>query len=343
MDGITVIVNTAVIVPINVFPLIDDTDFKSIEASVVYNAAGLALLWNFVTAAGVQTQTAVTPTNTGGVYDWQNKGNGMYAIEIPASAGGTINNDAAGFGWFSGVATGVLPWRGPVIQFSPANVVNSLVVGSDLLDASVAEVAGQTASAAGAVTFPGTIASPTNITAGVITTVTTLTNAPSDSAGVTTLLARLGAFTGTGVNTILGFLKAIASKAASLPSDIGGTFDVTTDSLEGFKDATATAAEVAATTAAAIKLKKNTALSNYPFTLYLTGTRTPAIGKTVTCTKLLDAASAFSPMANTASEVGATGTYRINITTADINGDTGTWKFTALACDPLIIHFVTQS
>lgn len=142
MDGITVIVNTAVIVPINVLPLIDDTDFKSIEASVVYNAAGLALLWNFVTAAGVQTQTAVTPTNTGGVYDWQNKGNGMYAIEIPASAGGTINNDTAGFGWFSGVATGVLPWRGPVIQFSPANVVNSLVVGSDLIDTSLVQYNG---------------------------------------------------------------------------------------------------------------------------------------------------------------------------------------------------------
>lgn len=43
-----------------------------------------------------------------------------------------------------------------------------------------------------AATFPGTVASTTNITAGIITTVTTLTNAPSDSSGVTTLLTRIG-------------------------------------------------------------------------------------------------------------------------------------------------------
>jgi len=44
-------------------------------------------------------------------------------------------------------------------------------------------VGGQTASAAGAVTFPGTIASTTNITAGTLTTVTTLTNLPAITAG----------------------------------------------------------------------------------------------------------------------------------------------------------------
>jgi hypothetical protein len=55
-------------------------------------------------------------------------------------------------------------------------------------------------------------------------------------ANQTTLLARIGAFTGTGVNTILGFLKALASKAATLPSDIGGTFTPTTDSLEALQE-----------------------------------------------------------------------------------------------------------
>jgi hypothetical protein len=44
------------------------------------------------------------------------------------------------------------------------------------LTANVTQIAGQTASAAGAVTFPGTIASTTNITGGTITTVTTVTN-----------------------------------------------------------------------------------------------------------------------------------------------------------------------
>ncbi len=77
------------------------------------------------------------------------------------------------------------------------------------------------------------LATPTNITAGTITTVTNLTN---DPPGVTTLLARLGAFTGTGVNTVLGFLKALLSKTASTPSDVGGTFDASTDSTEAVRD-----------------------------------------------------------------------------------------------------------
>ena len=52
----------------------------------------------------------------------------------------------------------------------------------------------------------------------------------------TTTLARIGAFTGTGVNTVLGFLKAVCSKVATLPSDIGGTFAATTDSLEAISE-----------------------------------------------------------------------------------------------------------
>ena len=109
-------VGVAVTVPVNILPLLDDTDFKTRETAVAYNAAGMDLVWNFVTRAGVQTQTAVTPT-TGGDYDWSHKGDGMYNIEIPASGGASINNNAEGYGWFTGIATGVLPWRGPIIQF----------------------------------------------------------------------------------------------------------------------------------------------------------------------------------------------------------------------------------
>lgn len=109
-------VDTAVTVPVNVMPLIDDTDFKTREVSVTYDAAGMDLVWNFVTSAGVITQTAVTPT-TGGDYDWTHVGDGMYKIELPASGGVSANNDTEGYGYFSGVATGVLPWRGPTVCF----------------------------------------------------------------------------------------------------------------------------------------------------------------------------------------------------------------------------------
>lgn len=115
-------------VPVNILPLLDDTDFKSREVAIVYNQAGMDLVWNFVTTAGAYTQTAVTPT-TAGTYDWAHQGDGMYSIEIPASGGASINNDTEGYGWFTGLCTGVLPWRGPIIGFRAAGI-NDLVIDS---------------------------------------------------------------------------------------------------------------------------------------------------------------------------------------------------------------------
>lgn len=118
-------------VPVNSVPLTDDTDFKSIETAVAYNAAGMALYWHFVTELGAYTATAVTPT-TGGTYDWAHQQQGMYTIEIPASGGASINNDTVGRGWFTGFATGVLPWRGPTIEFRDTRfkrAVNAIVRG----------------------------------------------------------------------------------------------------------------------------------------------------------------------------------------------------------------------
>lgn len=114
-------------VPVNIMPLVDDTDFKAIEGAVAYNAAGMALRWHFVTCAGAYTVTSVTPT-TSGNYDWTDQGDsGIYTIEIPASGGASINNDTEGFGWFTGVATGILPWRGPVLGFRAAGLNDALV------------------------------------------------------------------------------------------------------------------------------------------------------------------------------------------------------------------------
>jgi len=53
---------------------------------------------------------------------------------------------------------------------------------------------------------------------------------------ITTALNRLGAWSGTGINTILGWAKSTAKKDATAPSDIGGTFDPATDSLEALRE-----------------------------------------------------------------------------------------------------------
>lgn len=118
-------------VPVNLLPLLDDSDFKTIEDAIAHNAAGMDLRWNFVDTLGNMTSTPVTPTS-GGVHDWGNQGDGLYTLEIPASSG-TINNDTEGFGWFSGKVTGVLPWRGPTIGFRKANVNNALINGTEFL------------------------------------------------------------------------------------------------------------------------------------------------------------------------------------------------------------------
>ena len=56
------------------------------------------------------------------------------------------------------------------------------------------------------------------------------------AANQTTILARLGTWTGSGVNTVLGAFKALLSKDASAPSDIGGTFAPADDSTEAIRD-----------------------------------------------------------------------------------------------------------
>lgn len=53
----------------------------------------------------------------------------------------------------------------------------------------------------------------------------------------TTILNRIGAFTGTGVNTILGFFKAIMFSDATEPSDAGDTFDASLEEVKAAANA----------------------------------------------------------------------------------------------------------
>lgn len=69
-----------------------------------------------------------------------------------------------------------------------------------------------------------------------VTDVTNLHASAATAANQTTILARLGSFAGSGVNTVLGMFKALLSKTASTPSDVGGTFDPATDSTEAIRD-----------------------------------------------------------------------------------------------------------
>ena len=233
-------VDAAVTVPVNLLPLTDDTDFKSIEEAFAYNAAGMDLNWNFVTSAGVITQTNVTPT-TAGLHDWTHVGNGMYKIEIPAS-GGTINNDTEGYGWFSGVCTGVLPWVSPRIGFRSAALNDALcdsaysatrgLAGTALPAAAADAAGGLPISDAGGLDLDTQLANTHEITAarmGALTdwidggrldllldAIPTTAMRGTDNAALASLVtaARMGALTdwidGGRLDLLLDFLKNVA-------------------------------------------------------------------------------------------------------------------------------------
>lgn len=68
---------------------------------------------------------------------------------------------------------------------------------------------------------------------------TAASSASTAATNTATILARIGAFAGTGLNTILGFLRAMAAKATGLtPSELsdGNTFFNETDSLQAIRD-----------------------------------------------------------------------------------------------------------
>ncbi len=204
-------------VPVNIIALIDDTDFKTRETGIVYDSAGMDLVWNFVTTAGATSQTAVTPT-TGGEYDWTHQGDGMYTIEIPASGGASINNDTEGFGWFTGLVTGVLAWRGPTIGFRAAALNNALIDSGDNLDVNITQLGGDTQSATDLKDFADAGYDPaTNKVQGVVLVDTTTTN--TDMRGTDNAALSATALTNaTWTNARAAYLDELA--AGNLPTDI---------------------------------------------------------------------------------------------------------------------------
>src|SRR3990167_4801641 len=236
MPDIWVDVDTAIIVPVNILPLLDDTDFKTIEAAVAYNATGLVLTWNFVTAAGVVTGNAITPT-TGGAFDWSEPlaDVGMYAIELPASgqAAGT-NNDREGVGWFTGVATGVLPWRGPTIGFRRA-ALNDLFMDGGTASTNLEDFFDGTGYAGGTakLTVNTVQVNGTSQTAGdipaLVTTVDTVVDAILVDTG-TTLETDLDAIIAAVITNAAGVdiaadIIAVKADTAAILTDTGTTLD----------------------------------------------------------------------------------------------------------------------
>ena len=120
------------------------------------------------------------------------------------------------------------------------------------------QLAGQTVTAAAGVTFPTSVASPTNITGGTITTVTNLTNAPSSGdftsamktslnnatpasvtgsvASVTgnvggNVVGSVGSVSGNVGGNVVGSVASVSGAVASVTGNVGGSVNSVTSAV----------------------------------------------------------------------------------------------------------------
>lgn len=118
--------------------------------------------------------------------------------------------------------------------------------------------------------------------------------------------------TATGIPAVPAdtFLDQVMSTGES------AAYDRETDSLQGIRGASATLSNL-------LIFQKNTAFSNFCFNLYqVDDHRTPATGKaaSILCERSIDG-GAYASCTYTASEIGSSGTYKINLSADDLNGN----------------------
>jgi hypothetical protein len=127
-------VDTAIVMIVG--PLVDDTDFKSLEESITYNAAGMDISLIIEKTDGTSTTTAITLT-TGGTSDWTHKDGGYYEVEITS-----VQNAEEGIAYVRGICTGVLPFESPRYEIVKANIYDSFIKGTDILQTDLTQIGG---------------------------------------------------------------------------------------------------------------------------------------------------------------------------------------------------------
>jgi len=152
-------------------------------------------------------------------------------------------------------ATTVLPiWQDFLVL--PANVYDSLVGGTDALDVSAIQLAGQTITAAAGVTFPTSVASPTNITAAAGITV----SANNDKTGYSlTATTGLGNQTANITGNLSGSVGSVTGAVGSVTGLTASNLDATISSR--LASASYTAPPSAAANASQVRTELTTELS----------------------------------------------------------------------------------
>lgn len=221
-------------------PLVDDTDFKTAETAVAYNAAGID-----VDAIKNGTKADITLANSAGDGYWRHVANGYYALTLSTAHTETVGRLRVTF-----VATGVLAaWE------------DFQVVEEAVYDAMFAADAAGFAPAATALTN----ATWTDSKAGYLDAAVTSrsTYAGADTAGTTTLLSRITVaitpplvaeavrdLASSGLSALKTLLDAALTRLPDAAPGAAGGLPRVSD-LPAPLDATATQAAAAAAIAAA--------------------------------------------------------------------------------------------
>jgi lysophospholipase L1-like esterase len=123
------------VIEVVVGPLIDDTDYKTLETGVAYNAAGMSVdLVKKGVNSGSKTDLTLSNTDDADHNYWSELGNGYYLVRVTVA-----QNDAEGTLLVNGVATGILPFSSVEYEVVPVKVYDALVAGSDNLETDLIE------------------------------------------------------------------------------------------------------------------------------------------------------------------------------------------------------------
>ena len=153
-----------------------------------------------------------------------------------------------------------------------------------------------------------------------------------DRTNLQSLVDRVGAFTGSGLNTILGFFRSLFRTNSGTPSDIGGTFDPTVMSLEAVYGYIRHIPE---------GFQKGTAFDDFKFVMRSSSDHiSPILGASVIGQRAIDD-NPFTFCTNAVTQVGS-GTYIIDLSAADLNGDNIMFLFTAAGADPAYVSIKTS-
>lgn len=217
-------VDTAIVMVVG--PCIDGGDFKTLEETISYNAAGMDISLVVEKTDGTTTVTAITLT-TGGTSDWTHKDGGYYEVEVTAA-----QNAEEGIAYVRGVCTGVLPFESAHYNVVKANVYDSWVKGTDSLQVDTTSISGDSSAADNLeVAFDGTGYGFTGCTMPTVTTLTNKSEFSLSGVGVDAILDE----NIEGTHTLREVLRLLGAYAFGKSSG-GGTTTVTFRDIDDTKN-----------------------------------------------------------------------------------------------------------